>query len=162
AASADLHVNFSVISMDADLLRLIEPRAPRPDLRLRAMRALSDAGVPTRLFVMPVLPLITDGAPALGALLGAARAAAPPEAISQALFLRTPMAWSFFMEFVEREFPWALARYRELFPSPGSAPREYREEVERRVEALARRAGFTARSRAERVRDEAPARPRQL
>src|SRR5262249_4775716 len=61
AQSGDLHVNFSVISLDAELLRLIEPRAPRPDLRLRAMRTLSEAGVPTRLFVMPVLPLLTDG-----------------------------------------------------------------------------------------------------
>jgi DNA repair photolyase len=162
ARTAELHVNFSVISMDADLLRLIEPRAPRPDLRLRAMRSLSEAGVATRLFVMPVLPLITDGVAGLRELLMAAREAGAAEAISQALFLRTPMTWSFFMGFVEREFPWALARYRELYPAPGSAPREYREEVERQVEALARAVGFTARSRTERVRDEAPARPRQL
>src|SRR5262249_50765198 len=38
----------------------------------------------------------------------------------------------------------------------------YREEVERQVETLAREAGFTARTREDRVRDEAPARPRQL
>jgi DNA repair photolyase len=162
ARFSDVHVNFSLTSLDAELLRLIEPRAPRPDLRLRALRVLADAGVPTRLFVMPVLPLITDGEAGLRALLGAARAAGAGEAICQALFLRTPMTWSFFLRFVGEEFPWALSRYRELYPQPGSAPRAYRDEVERRVERLAREAGFTARSREERVRDEAPARPRQL
>jgi DNA repair photolyase len=159
---SELHVNFSVISLDADLVRLIEPRAPRPDLRLRAMRILADAGVPTRLFIMPVLPLITDGEAGLRALLSAARAHGAGEAICQALFLRTPMTWGFFLRFIEQEFPWALPRYRELYPRPDSAPREYRDAVERRVESLAREVGFTARSRDERVRDEAPARPRQL
>lgn len=162
ARNSKLHVNFSLISLDPDLLRLIEPRAPRPDLRLRAMRMLSEAGVATRLFIMPVLPLITDGEAGLHPLLAAARAAGAREAICQALFLRTPMTWNFFLRFIAVEFPWALARYRELYPRPGSAPREYREAVERRVEGLARGAGFQARSRDERVRDEAPPRSRQL
>src|SRR5262249_52880736 len=159
---SDLHVNVSVISLDADLVRLVEPRAPRPDLRVRAIRALSEAGVPTRLFIMPVLPLITDGDASLRALLAAARAAGAREAIANALFLRTPMVWEFFLRFIKEEFPWAMTRYRELFPRPGSAPREYRESVGRRVEGLAREVGFPVRSRDERVRDEAPPRSPQL
>ena len=57
ASGSDLRVNVSLISLDDALLRLIEPRAPRPDLRLRAMRAVADAGIRTRIFVMPVLPV---------------------------------------------------------------------------------------------------------
>jgi DNA repair photolyase len=162
ARASELHVNFSVVSLDADLLRLLEPRAPRPDLRLAAMRALSGAGIRCRLFVMPVLPLISDGEAGLRPLLAAGRGAGATEAICQALFLRTPMTWSFFLRFVEEEFPWAVSRYRALYPRPGSAPPDYREAIERRVQALAREVGFPARSRDERVRDEAPPRPRQL
>jgi DNA repair photolyase len=162
ARASELHVNFSVVSLDADLLRLLEPRAPRPDLRLAAMRALSGAGIRCRLFVMPVLPLINDGEAGLRPLLAAGRGAGATEAICQALFLRTPMTWSFFLRFVEEEFPWAVSRYRALYPRPGSAPPDYREAIERRVQALAREVGFPARSRDERVRDEAPPRPRQL
>jgi DNA repair photolyase len=162
ARAGDLHVNVSLISLDAGLLRLVEPRAPRPDLRLRALHLVAEAGVATRVFVMPVLPLITDDDGGLRALLSAARRAGAREAICQALFLRTPMAWAFFLRFIEQEFPWALPRYRELYPAPGTASRDYREGVERRVAALALEAGFKARSREERVRDEAPARPRQL
>ena len=107
-------MNVSLISLDAALLRQLEPRAPRPDLRLEAMRALAADGVRARLFLMPVLPMLTDGDASLRELLAAALAAGAREAISQALFLRTEMTWRFFLEFVEREFPWALARYRNL------------------------------------------------
>lgn len=162
AGCADLRVNISLISLDAPLLRLIEPRAPRPDLRLLALRSLAAAGIRTRLFVMPVLPLITDGEAGLRALLTAAREAGAEEAIAQTLFLRTPTTRDFFLELVRAEFPWALPRYLEMYPRPGSAPPQIREAVERRVDTLAREAGLSARSREARVRDEAPARPRQL
>lgn len=162
ARASDLWVNFSLISLDAALLRQIEPRAPRPDLRLEAMRTLAGDGIRVRLFLMPVLPLLTDGAAGLRELLDGARAAGAREVISQALFLRTEMTWRFFLDFVEREFPWALLRYRALYPEPGNAPRGYREEIERRVGRLAAEAGFPSRTRDERVRAEAPARPRQL
>ena len=162
ARSSDLSVNVSLISLDGPLLRLIEPRAPRPDLRLEAMRTLAAAGVRTRLFLMPVLPLLTDGSAGLRELLAGALAAGAREVISQALFLRTEMTWHFFLDFVACEFPWAVARYRALYPAPGNAPRAYREEIDRRVARLAEEVGFPARTRDERVRAEAPARPRQL
>ena len=162
ARSSDLWVNVSLISLDSALLRQIEPRAPRPDLRLEAMRALCADGVPARLFLMPVLPMLTDGDAGLRELLAAALAAGGREAISQVLFLRTEMTWRFFLEFVEREFPWALARYRALYPAPGNAPRAYREEIDRRVARLAADVGFPTRTRYDRARAEAPARPRQL
>ena len=162
ARASDLWVNVSLISLDGPLLRQIEPRAPRPDLRLEAVRALSAAGIRARLFLMPVLPGLTDGEAGLRELLAAALAAGTREAIAQPLFLRTELTWRFFLEFVGREFPWALARYRTLYPAPGNAPRAYREEIERRVTRLAAEVGFPARTREERVRAEAPARPRQL
>ena len=75
AASGELIVNVSIASTDAALLRRIEPRAPRPDLRLAAMAELTAAGVATRLFAMPVLPYLTDGEAELEALFHAAREA---------------------------------------------------------------------------------------
>src|SRR5262249_441735 len=68
AAQSDLIVNVSLASMDAALLRRVEPRAPRPDLRLEAMARLSASGVPVRLFAMPLLPFLTDGENALRTL----------------------------------------------------------------------------------------------
>src|ERR1700693_5139186 len=71
-----------------------------------------------------------------------ARGGAEFEELAQALFLRTPSVRDFFLDFVRREFPWALPRYLELFPRPGSAPPGVRDGIERLVAALARETGF--------------------
>jgi len=161
AAAGELIVNVSLTSLDAALLRRIEPRAPRPDLRLGAMRELSAAGVPARLFAMPVLPFLTDREPALRALFVAARAAGAREAIWNVLFLRGETR-GFFLDFIATEFPRLLTRYRALYARGATAENAYRERVEAVAHRAALEAGFPARSRAERITAERPARPRQL
>ena len=162
AARSELMINISLISLDADLLRTIEPRAPRPNLRLGAMRALAGAGVPVRLFVMPILPGITDGESGLRELLTAARTAGAREAVWNVLFLRGS-ARGFFLDFVRREMPWLSARYEALYAQGTRVQAEYRETVERRVERLAREVGLGGLTREDRIRREAgPAPPRQL
>lgn len=53
-------VGISVTTLDAELSRRMEPRAPRPERRLAAIRALTSAGVPVRLMISPVVPGLTD------------------------------------------------------------------------------------------------------
>ncbi len=53
-------VVVSVTSLDRDIARTLEPRAATPARRLAAIRALSDAGVPTWVSVSPIVPAITD------------------------------------------------------------------------------------------------------
>ncbi|MFZ5751559.1 MAG: PA0069 family radical SAM protein [Pseudomonadota bacterium] len=55
-----VHVGVSVTTLDADLGRRLEPRAPAPGRRLAAMAELSAAGVPVRVMVAPVIPVLTD------------------------------------------------------------------------------------------------------
>src|SRR5882672_12851294 len=55
-----LYVNLSVTTVDTELARILEPRAPRPDLRLEALRQLNLAGVDAGVICAPVLPEITD------------------------------------------------------------------------------------------------------
>ncbi len=64
---------LSVTSLDADLQRALEPRASTPAARLRAIRTLSDAGVPVFVNVAPVIPGLTDHE--IPAILKAAREA---------------------------------------------------------------------------------------
>ena len=161
AASSMLTVNVSLISLDRDLLRVIEPRAPRPDLRLRALAELAAVGIRTRLFVMPILPFLTDGEASLRELLAAAARAGAGEAIWNVLFLRGATR-PFFMEFLRREFPWLRSRYTALYTPGPSASAEYREEIDRRADRLAREAGLGAIRRDERIRREGPRGPRQL
>ena len=53
-------VYFSITTLDNHLAAKMEPRATAPHGKLRAMRALSEAGVPVGVMVAPVVPMIND------------------------------------------------------------------------------------------------------
>jgi DNA repair photolyase len=82
AGASEVTVNLSITTADPALARRLEPRVPRPDLRFGAMRTLADAAVATRLFIMPILPGLTDHEANLKTLLAAARDAGAGEAES--------------------------------------------------------------------------------
>lgn len=60
AAKGLAKVGLSVTTLDRQLARTLEPRAPRPDKRLEAIRACVAAGVPASVLVAPVIPAIND------------------------------------------------------------------------------------------------------
>jgi DNA repair photolyase len=53
-------VALSVTTLDRKLARAMEPRASTPDRRLKTLKRLVDAGVPTSVMVAPVVPSLTD------------------------------------------------------------------------------------------------------
>ena len=53
-------VALSITTLDPELARALEPRASAPAERLRAIRALADAGIPTTVMVAPIIPGLTD------------------------------------------------------------------------------------------------------
>ncbi len=55
-----VRVGISVTSLDPTLSRVMEPRAPSPATRLRAIKTLSDAGIPVRVMASPMIPALTD------------------------------------------------------------------------------------------------------
>ncbi|WP_085880337.1 PA0069 family radical SAM protein [Roseisalinus antarcticus] len=60
AAMGLAHVGISVTTLDPATARAMEPRVPSPARRLRAIRVLSEAGVPVRVMASPVVPALTD------------------------------------------------------------------------------------------------------
>ncbi len=53
-------VAMSITSLDPRIAATIEPRAPHPERRLKAVRTLADAGIPVFVSISPVIPAITD------------------------------------------------------------------------------------------------------
>ncbi len=53
-------VFLSVTTLDSELCRALEPRTSSPDMRLKAIKLLSDAGIPVGVNVAPVIPGLTD------------------------------------------------------------------------------------------------------
>ncbi|WP_261345379.1 PA0069 family radical SAM protein [Candidatus Laterigemmans baculatus] len=55
-----VHAAISLTTLDAQLARDMEPRTSTPEARLRAIRSLTEAGVPVRVMVAPIVPGLTD------------------------------------------------------------------------------------------------------
>jgi DNA repair photolyase len=53
-------VSVTVTTLDADLARRLEPRAPAPHRRLRTIRTLTEAGVPVAVSIAPQIPFLTE------------------------------------------------------------------------------------------------------
>lgn len=136
-----VRVNFTVTTLDAGLARVLEPGAPRPDLRLGALERLSRAGVETAVFLSPVLPGINDGPGEAEAVARAARAAGAKHFGAQMLFLREP-ARSVFFRMLERHFPGLVGRYRRLFAGRTRVSAEMRRGLELRVARIRGQYGF--------------------
>ncbi len=154
-AASDVTVNLSITTVDPALARRLEPRAPRPDLRFLAMKALADAGVATRLFIMPILPGLTDHEPNLRSLLVAARDAGAVGAESNVLFLR-PGTRESFLRFLAIDFPRLVPEYERLYRGSAYARSDYVREVEERVRRLAAEVGLAARRREDRPDQRTP------
>lgn len=60
AADGLVGVAVSVTTLDGKLARTLEPRCPRPEKRLAAIRELSAAGVPVAVMMAPMIPGLND------------------------------------------------------------------------------------------------------
>ena len=127
-------VCITVTTMNIELARALEPRAPRPDLRMRAVKKLVNAGVRAGVNCAPVLPGITDSPKDLDALVRAAAEAGAAFVFTNTLFLK-PCAEKIFMPFLEEKFPKLVALYRERYSRNAYLPEPY----QRRIEAIVKR-----------------------
>jgi DNA repair photolyase len=129
-----LSVQVSLNSLDAGLLRRIEPWAPPPEVRLEVLRRLAEAGLRVGLSLSPILPGLTDQEPGLDALIGQAARAGVRRMWGSLLFLRSPTREKYF-DFLAREFPRQLAAYRRAYAGVSHLAGAYR----KRIEAVVRR-----------------------
>ena len=102
AASNLVHANLSITTLDAKLARSMEPRTSTPAARLRAVKELTEAGVPVRVMVAPVIPGLNDTE--IPAILQAAKEAGAQGA--GYVLLRLPLTVApVFREWLERVLP---------------------------------------------------------
>src|SRR5437660_11091208 len=122
---------------------MLEPRAPRPDLRLEAVRQLTQAGISAGVFPNPILPLITDSEESLDSLAAAAAKAGATYFGGGLLFLM-PSAQKVFFPFLKEHFPHLLKRYRERFEKSPYLRGPYQEAIRDRVRRIRGRHGLTS------------------
>jgi DNA repair photolyase len=136
-----ISVSMTVTTLDTELARKLEPRAPRPDLRLEAVRQLNLAGVYAGVNCAPVLPEITDRPRDLEALVKAASEAGAKHIFPNPLFLK-PCSAAVFLPFLEENFPALVEFYRKRYADQAFLPKGYGERLSQLMAAFRRKYGM--------------------
>ena len=144
AGRSSMQIDITVTTLRPRLARLLEPRAPHPKLRLRAVEELREAGLQVGVSASPLLPGITDGEGELEAVAAAAKEAGAQWFFSAVLFLM-PSSAKQFLPFVQEKFPRLARQYEHWYAKNGYAPEEYRRKASERVARIRLKYGFESR-----------------
>ena len=130
---------FSIGTLDEDVWRESEPGTPHPKARVEAVRALTEAGIPTGVLMAPVLPGLSDRPEQLRAVVEACLEAGATHVSPIMLHLR-PGVREEFLPWLEERHPGLVPRYLAMYRQP-YGPKADREALGARVAALVRDAG---------------------
>jgi DNA repair photolyase len=135
---SDLSIHISLITLNRDLARKLEPRSPTPEARVRALARLREAGIDAGINCMPVLPGITDNPNDLEALVKRVSEVGATYVGACALRLRAT-AKQRYLPFIAQEFPHLEERYRNTYANDSNAGKKYREGLSRFFHQLCRK-----------------------
>lgn len=141
AERSALTIHLSLITMRRDLARLIEPRAPTPEARIRAVNRLRQAGMEVGINVMPVLPGITDNPSDLTELVRRVADAGATHVNACSLRLRST-ARARYLPFIAEHFPHLAERYTRSYASSHQLGQQYRDGLRHFFDGLCARVGI--------------------
>jgi DNA repair photolyase len=132
-------VCFSLSSVDEEISRVYEPGVPSPAERLAALRRFKTRGIPCGLFLLPVIPFITDTEPLIERALQAAVDAGVDYLIFGGMTLKQGRQSSYFLGQLARHHPEFLGDYRNIFSGDawGQATGEYYRSLNARFRRVA-------------------------
>jgi DNA repair photolyase len=139
-----VHVFVTITTLDEGLARKLEPYAPRPSLRVDAIRSLTAYGVRVVVLCCPIMPLINDSVESISSVARAAKEAGAVYLMGNPLFLK-PCAQKAFFPFLEAEFPHLVRRYRERYGDSAFLSGHYPETIAERVRSVREQYGLTQR-----------------
>src|SRR5437773_8096763 len=143
---SQLSIHISLITLDRELARRIEPRAPTPESRIRALARLREAGIDAGINCMPVLPGITDNPSDLEALVKRVSEAGATYVAACAVRLQAA-ARKRYLPFIEQEFPHLAERYHNTYRNSPHAGAKYRDGLANFFEKLCQKYGVRGWSR---------------
>ena len=161
SAKNRLSIHVTITTTRTDLARMLEPRAPRPDLRFTAVKKLVAAGISTSVNCAPILPGITDSPKDLESVVRSAAAAGARSVAAIPLFLK-PCSAKIFMPFLAEHFPHLVPLYKARFANRAFLPPDYQKRVSTLVSKLCRKHGIGLRKHESNVRPSGVEISRQL
>jgi DNA repair photolyase len=140
-----LSIHMTITTTDTNLARILEPRAPRPDLRFNAVKKLVAADIFTSVNCAPILPGITDSPKDLESVVRAAAAAGARSVAAIPLFLK-PCSAKIFMPFLQEHFPHLVPLYKARYGDRAFLPSDYGKRISALVSKLCRKHGIGLRN----------------
>ncbi len=158
ARRTSVHVTFSVPTLDPTIVATTEPGTAPPRQRLRALRALVDAGIDASVGMAPILPGLSDRPELLADVVRAARDAGATSVWTNVLYLR-PGTREHFLEHLGQDWPELVPRYERLYRGRAYLGKPEIEHVRREVADLRDRFEIADRRRVRILPSAAPAPP---
>jgi DNA repair photolyase len=133
---------MSIAIFDDELQQSVEPGTPTAKARLATVTAVREAGLDCSVFMMPILPFLTDTNAHLDEALRQIKAAGATSVLYSALHLR-PGTKDWYLQWLEREHPELGEKYRFMYYGVNSyAPKDYRRWLAEKIKPLIRRHGL--------------------
>ncbi|MCU1473115.1 Rv2578c family radical SAM protein [Amnibacterium sp.] len=132
---------MSIAVFDDDLQHAVEPGTPTTAARLATVAAVREAGLPCGVFLMPVLPYLTDTVEHLDRALAAIKAADASFVLWSALHLK-PGVKDWYLDWLARTHPQHLRAYRGMYAEGSYAPKAYRQWLASRIRPLLAKHGL--------------------
>jgi DNA repair photolyase len=132
---------MSIAIFDDELQRSVEPGTPTTAARLATVAAAREHDLECSVFMMPILPFLTDSREHLDVALAQIKAAGASSVLYTALHLR-PGVKEWFMQWLAASRPELVPRYVELYSSNAYAPKGYRRWLAAKITPLIRAHGL--------------------
>ncbi|MCS5723715.1 Rv2578c family radical SAM protein [Herbiconiux sp. CPCC 203407] len=141
AESVPVSIAMSIAVYDDELQQSIEPGTPSTKARLATVAAVREKGLDCQVFLMPVLPLLTDTREHLDHALASVAASGASSVVYSALHLK-PGVKQWFLAWLAREHPELMAPYARIYAKGPYAPEEYRRWLGERMRPLLHKHGL--------------------
>jgi len=134
-------VNFSFSSVDEKISAIFEPGVPSPQQRLEAMAKIKQAGIPCGLFLMPVIPFITDTPRQIETVFQKAKEIDVDYIIFSGMTMKTGRQKDYFLNVIKQHYPHLLAEYQYIYPAHpwGQATDQYYASIHQTLLPIARK-----------------------
>ncbi|MCK5246475.1 radical SAM protein, partial [Candidatus Bipolaricaulota bacterium] len=135
-------VSLTITTVDDALSKIIEPGAPPSSSRFRAMKQLSEAGIETRLALMPTLPFIEDSWENVSAIIEEAHSCGVKVIIPWFGMSMRNRQRDYFYDRLDESFPGLRGRYEASYGENYACPSPRSKDLYRRAHELCARLGI--------------------
>jgi len=135
-------VSLTITTVDDELSKIVEPGAPPSSARFRAMQRLSQAGIETRVALMPTLPFIEDSWENISAIIEEAHRCGAKVVIPWFGMSMRDRQRAYFYNRLDESFPGLRERYEATFGDSYMCPSPHAEVLYRRVQTLCEELGI--------------------